>query len=176
VRKLLYLLPVLAIPLILGSIYLRPQEAITSQIAPDTVTTAKEDTRQQSEAPTVETLLARVNEERAKVGVNPLTLDPLLNKSAQMKSDDMFTNKYFAHVNPKTGFNGPDYMDIVGVKCMWTSENIRANNGTANTTYYAMKAWMNSPTHKAAILDPRYDTTGFGINGYYLTQHFCDLE
>ena len=42
---------------------------------------------------TVESLLKSVNEERRKVGVQPLILDERLNKSAQAKSDSMMAER-----------------------------------------------------------------------------------
>ena len=34
--------------------------------------------------------------------------------------------------------------------------------------------FMASKPHKAAILDPRYESVGFGVVNNYVVQHFCD--
>lgn len=128
--------------------------------------------------PTVEELLELVNAERAKVGVRPLALDPLLNRSAQLKADDMLSGDYYAHINPTTGKNGPTYISDVGVSCYYQSENYTYNH-VHRSAQNALDWWMNSPSHKAALLDPRYETTGFGISDSdndprIVVQHFCD--
>lgn len=124
--------------------------------------------------PTVEELFRLTNEERAKAGVRPLELNPLLNKSAQMKADDMLANNYFDHVNPTTGKNGPTYVMDVGADCYYQSENIAADL----TSEGAMVDWKGSEPHFKAIIDTRYESVGFGIAKgeyyYYIVQHFCD--
>lgn len=42
-------------------------------------------------------------------------------------------------------------------------------------------SWMNSPGHRANILNPDYDRAGIGVavdaeEAVYATQNFCDLE
>lgn len=124
--------------------------------------------------PTVEELYRLTNEERVKAGVKPLELNPLLNKSAQMKADDMLANNYFDHVNPTTGKNGPTYVMDVGADCYYQSENLSADL----TSEGALVDWRGSEPHYGAIISPRYDSTGFGIakgsDYYYVVQHFCD--
>lgn len=125
--------------------------------------------------PTVDELFRLVNEERAKVGVQPLTINSLLNQSAQNKSNDMVANNYYDHVNPNTGVTGWKTIPYQELGCTYASENLNAGVSDKNL----IKKWLNSQPHKEAILDPRYDLTGFGItkmnNYYYAVQHFCDL-
>lgn len=127
------------------------------------------------EAPTVNELLRLINDERAKAGVSPLALHPSINSSAQNKSDDMVINDYYAHVNPKTGVDGWKTIPSQDLGCVYASENI--NGGLSSD--YLVDSWMHSTPHKKAILDPKYDLTGFGIskqgNQYLAVQHFCDL-
>lgn len=127
--------------------------------------------------PTVAELLSLINEERAKAGVAPLREDPLLNKSAQMKSQDELDNNYYSHINPDTGRHGYEYIYDVGLSCSHQGENIELNNypSALFTAKNIIANWMASPPHRAAILDPSNNVTGFGIAGPYLTEHFCDL-
>lgn len=125
--------------------------------------------------PTVDELLTLVNAEREKAGVKPLMLDQRLNQTAQMKSDDMQTSNYYGHVNPTTGKHGYQIIYDASIKCTYASENI-VHNFEGNSSAGAIASWMYSPPHRAAILDKRYETTGFGVTSKYITEHFCDLN
>lgn len=145
-----------------------PKSATPSQkIAPKPDTKVNPPNRQE--------LLALTNAERAKVGVAPLVESELLDESAQAKADDMEANKYYGHVSPITGKHGYTYIDDVGVRCVFRSENITADT----TSQGAIDDWLGSPKHKDALLDNKNDLTGFGISqgpGYlYIVMHFCDL-
>ena len=125
------------------------------------------------EPATVETLLKRVNEERAKVGVAPLTLDPAINATAQRKADDMFKNNDTDHIDAN-GEHGYMYMKDAGIRCSYISENISYELHKADsTTESAMQGWINSPAHYKAMVDPKYTSTGFGIHGWAVVEHFC---
>jgi uncharacterized protein YkwD len=124
----------------------------------------------QYEYPTVERLLELTNAERIKAGVAPLVLDERLNMSAQAKADDMVVNNYYGHINPVTGVSGPT---TITAECYYQSENINNNSVDSKRT---VDSWMNSKPHKEAILDTKYETTGFGIKDGYTVQHFCDIN
>jgi uncharacterized protein YkwD len=119
-------------------------------------------------------LLKLVNIERTKHGVKPLREDPLLDSTAQYKSDEMMKLNYFGHYNPDTGKrNGIDKMLVVMKnKCSFVSENLLWDQNL--TSKLAVDGWITSKSHHDAMIDPRYDTTGFGISGGYVTEHFCD--
>ena len=129
--------------------------------------------------PTVEELLTLVNAERAKVGVKPLVLDPLLNKSAQLKSDELLREEWddTPHVND-AGKHGYEYVSEAGAGCVYGSENLYTSSSQI-ASQDALNWWTNSLTHKEALLDSKYETTGFGISGtlkVYIVEHFCDHE
>lgn len=128
---------------------------------------------------TVDNLLKLTNDERSKKGLAPLKIDQRLNNSAQQVAQDMHDRDYFTHFDPVT--NKP-HTDIIWAHtgtdvCSYVSENISYTGddgySTANT---AINWWMNSTKHREAILDQRYDTVGFGIDGKYVAQHFCDAK
>ena len=127
--------------------------------------------------PAVAELLTLVNAERARVGVAPLAIDERLNQSAQFKSDDILARNYFAHKDPITGKNNgiAKGAELTGTVCSSIGENITDNIYT-NDSQTAVRAWRNSPPHYAAMIDPNNDTTGFGIAGTKITQHFCQLR
>ena len=127
---------------------------------------------------TVDELLAEANRLRAEKGVAPLRIDERLNQSAQWKADDMKEFGYFGHVKPgETGTNGTQKaIDLVNHECMYVSENLQwGNNGNSPFTW-----WTTSEKHYTALINARYETTGFGyayvkgMNTY--VQHFCDIR
>lgn len=127
--------------------------------------------------PSVDNLLKAVNQERAKVGVAPLAIDERLNKSAQTKAQDMKTRNYFGHVDPD-GKQGYSYVfDFAPGVCAYASENIQDSKVESdNILEVDMSAWIHSPPHYAAMIDPKYSTTGFGITSTGLVEHFCELH
>lgn len=124
--------------------------------------------------PTVAELFALVNEERAKVGVAPLVLDERLNQSAQFKTDDMLTRNYFGHNDPITGtHNGTQKgFELMGSECKSIGENL-TDNSYVNDSKTAIQAFKDSPAHFKAMIDAKYASTGFGISGTKVAQHFC---
>lgn len=124
--------------------------------------------------PTVQGLLTFTNRERQKAGVKPLVLDERLNRSASMKANDMAQYNYFAHASPTSGRLGiVEYIWPVIPKCHEASENLA--RGRHLTSQSTVSMWMRSPTHRAALLDSRYEIIGFGIKDNYIAQHFCDI-
>ncbi len=124
--------------------------------------------------PTISELLALTNAERTKKGLKPYANEALLNKSAQLKAEDMTKYDYFAHMNPTTGKHGYTYVIDVGDSCIYQSENIAWHSASFNNSTEVLKTWMSSKPHREAILDPRYETIGFGISGQNVVAHFCD--
>lgn len=122
---------------------------------------------------TVENLLREVNEERAKAGVRPLEIDPLLNKSAQLKADEIERSGVFGHVSSE-GKHGYEYIRETGIQgCGNIGESLAADTTAQGT----INDWLGSPPHKAGMLNPKAKSTGFGISdgpGYsYIVEHFC---
>lgn len=145
-------------------------------LRPAPTTPAPQQARPTAETPaTPEDLLAHVNEERTKIGVAPLAIDEGVQKSAQLKSDDMVARNYRSHYlpeNPKATLTQEMYSYIEPV-CSSSSENYYFVRSGVATTDKAMRGWLGSPPHKAAILDPKYTKTGFGVSESVVVQHFC---
>lgn len=125
---------------------------------------------------TPEELLAEANKLRAEKGVAPLKLDERLNASAQWKAEDMKQFNYFGHV--RDGYHGYQKASELDSDCKYISENINSGNLSHNP-FDAIHGWPTSKLHYEAIIDTKYDTTGFGIvqngNDIYYVEHFCDL-
>lgn len=100
-----------------------------------------------------------VNEERVKAGLPPFSLDMRLVRLARLKSEDMYKSHYFGHVSPTYG-TAYDMERKAGISArVMGAENI----AKATTVARAHQLFMNSPLHRANILDPRHDAIGIGI-------------
>ncbi len=109
-------------------------------------------------------MLELVNKERTSRGLKPLQADPEMVFVARAHSKDMFARGYFAHFSPE-GTDPFDRMDAAGVKYRAAGENL----ALAQTVEMAHTNLMNSPGHKANILNPAYGRLGIGVldGGYY---------
>ena len=124
--------------------------------------------------PTVEELLRLTNEERAKVGVKPLTIDVRLNQSAQRKADEIERTGVFEHVG-FSGKRGITYAEDLGVECKLYNELLSEGLDEAR----GVAGLLTSSRHKEAMLNAKYDTVGLGVstgvNYYTFVHHLCDL-
>ena len=115
------------------------------------------------------------NAERAKAGCGPLSVNATLTAVAQAHSQDMATNDYFDH-NSQDGRTPFDRMTAAGYRYSTAAENIAAGQRTPQDV---MTAWMNSPGHRANILNCALKEIGVGYAtdsasryGVYWTQDF----
>lgn len=113
---------------------------------------------------------ALVNVERAKYGLDALTLDATLCSCAQRKSQDMHDLGYFSHTSPTYG-TPFEMMRLLGVTYAHAGENIAMGYSSPQAV---VDAWMHSSSHRAIILSASYRTTGVGYvaDGGYWTQWF----
>lgn len=107
----------------------------------------------------VSQLLAATNAQRAANGVAPLTLNSKLNSAAQSKAEDMVTRNYWSHNTPD-GQEPWVFFNNVGYKYFKAGENLAYGFSTSDAT---VAGWMNSPTHKANLLDGAFTEVGFGF-------------
>lgn len=119
-------------------------------------------------------MLAMVNNERIKNGLRPLKGDPEMTKVARAHSQDMFARGYFAHESPD-GKDPFDRMKESGVTFRTAGENL----ALAQSLEIAHNNLMNSPGHRANILNPSFGRVGIGIldGGFYglmVSQEFRD--
>ena len=117
-------------------------------------------------------MLELINRERATAGLAPLAADPEMTEVARLHSADMFARSYFSHNTPegKTPF---DRMRNRDVRYRTAGENL----ALAPTLQIAHTGLMNSPGHRANILQPRFGRVGIGIldggrRGLMVTQNF----
>lgn len=117
-----------------------------------------------------EKVVELVNEQRALNGLSPLKLSSKLSDVARLKSQDMHDNKYFSHTSPTYG-SPFDMMKTFGISYRSAGENIAMGYSSPESV---MDGWMNSPGHRANILNASYTTIGVGYvaDGHYWTQEF----
>ncbi len=115
-------------------------------------------------------VLELVNIERAKQGLKALAMDESVRKVARVKSTDMAKNKYFSHTSPTYG-SPFDMLKSFGISYKSAGENIAQGYQTPQAV---VTGWMNSPGHRANILNASYTHIGIGYeaNGNYWTQLF----
>ncbi|WP_329198653.1 MULTISPECIES: CAP domain-containing protein [unclassified Streptomyces] len=116
-------------------------------------------------------VLALVNQERAQAGCGPVRANPPLASLAAAFSKDMAVRGFFDHTDPD-GRTPWDRAQAAGISGLG-GENIARGQGDAASV---MNAWMNSPGHKANILNCEFRTLGvgayFGAGGPWWTQDF----
>ena len=103
-------------------------------------------------------VLELTNEERTKAGLDPLKLNDKLANAADDHSDSMAQDDFFSH----TGADGSSVSDRVesnGYQYSTVGENIAAGQTTAQDV---VQSWMDSPGHRANILNADYTEIGIG--------------
>ncbi len=99
-----------------------------------------------------------INEQRTKNGLSALKVDSEVQRVAKIKAQDMVSSNYFSHNSPTYG-SPFDMLNSFKVSYQTAGENIAGNASNQE----AVKAWMNSPGHKANILNKEYEYTGIGV-------------
>jgi uncharacterized protein YkwD len=117
-------------------------------------------------------MLVLVNREREKKGLKRLEADPEIALVALKHSEDMLARGYFSHYTPE-GLNPFDRMKKGHVRFYTAGENL----ALAQTLPLAHTGLMNSPGHRANILNPTFGRLGIGIldagiYGLMITQNF----
>jgi len=100
------------------------------------------------------------NSQREKYGLPPLKENPRLNLSAELKVQDMFEKQYFAHLSP-SGEGVKDLAEVVGYEFIALGENLALGNFQNDEAL--VQGWMDSPGHRANILNPSYQEIGVAV-------------
>ena len=126
--------------------------------------------RTRSQDAVEQTIVDLVNQERTSRGLLPLTINTTLNYAAWFHSNQMATRSNrsadpgSAMQHTLYGVNAPtpaSRLDYAGYDDWRTyGENIAFGYATAVAV---MQAWMNSPGHRANILNPDFTEIGVGV-------------
>lgn len=102
----------------------------------------------------------QTNQQRSSQGLPPLTENQKLNQAALQKVKDMFNLQYFEHVSP-SGQGPGDLADDAGYEYIAVGENLALGNFKDDAAL--VEAWMNSPGHRANILNSKYTEIGVAV-------------
>lgn len=105
-------------------------------------------------------LVMLTNRDRVSQNVSELKVNPLLEKAAQMKADDMASKSYFSHNTPD-GKTPWYWLEQVGYKYIYAGENLAVNFAESEDI---QKAWMASPSHKSNIINPKFTEIGIATS------------
>jgi uncharacterized protein YkwD len=100
---------------------------------------------------------------RLDAGVPVLKHDAALTRAAQAHAEDMVRRGFYAHVNPD-GVNFDTRVSKAGYCVAALAENLTEK---APTEAKAIEMWMNSPSHRHNMLNPKYPHVGLGAAGGY---------
>jgi hypothetical protein len=104
-------------------------------------------------------VISLVNQERAEANLAPLAENTKLSAAARAKANDMIKRDYFAHTSP-AGVTPWQWIKQAGYRYKTAGENLAVNYTSAKEQH---KAWMKSPTHRANILNPKYQEIGVAV-------------
>ena len=100
------------------------------------------------------------NSRRKEGGVPLLVENENLNIAAKAKVQDMFEKQYFAHVSP-LGKGAGDLAEKAGYKFISIGENLALGN--FENDEQLVQGWMDSPGHRANILNGGYSEIGIAV-------------
>ena len=110
------------------------------------------------------------NQERAELGLDSLIFNQNLSEAALAKGQDMFADQYWSHTAPD-GIDPWFFIKQAGYQYQLAGENLARD---FSNTEGMMAAWMASPTHRANIINSRYEEIGIAVidgslDGYQTT-------
>lgn len=110
---------------------------------------------------------SRTNTARSQKGLATLSVDPTLAAIAQSRSEDMIKNNYFAHASTLScdiacRFAKLNYVTLTYGENLAEYEKYQtlSENELAATILHM---WLNSPSHRANLLSPKYNREGIGV-------------
>jgi uncharacterized protein YkwD len=106
--------------------------------------------------------LCLINAQRTRHGDQPLTENVELDRAAVLHSLDMAKRKYFEHVDPD-GLGHAARIMRQGYPPLLVGENLGWAELGKSTPAHMVELWMESPGHRANILEPRYREIGIGM-------------
>ena len=120
-----------------------------------------------SEAAELEKMVLKVsNDTRRAHGLAPLSHDSALATLARLHSSDMLEHNYFSHKNA-SGCNSTCRMTESGYAWEKMGENIHMMSGynysVEESAKKIVRDWMNSPSHRANLLNPKFTHVGLGV-------------
>ena len=107
-----------------------------------------------------------MNAERTARGLGPLQAEPRLGRVAAGYARQMVRGRFFDHTSPGGStmlarIKATSYLRNVG---SWSvGENLAWGTGVLATPRATVRAWMQSPDHRANLLDRHFADVGIGV-------------
>ena len=113
------------------------------------------------------TLFQLMNGARVNNGRKAVQQHSTLVSLARWRSKDQVDRDYFDHTILGTGYQVYHWYDLNGLQYSWGGENIGWNNGysDADSPIAIHQGFMDSPGHRANILEPSFTHGGVGAYG-----------
>ena len=105
--------------------------------------------------------LEEVNRVRRRNGLPRLTFYEELLPVAREYSRRMAEQNFFSHNDPE-GRTVRERVDEADLKWKMVGENLAYSNGYVNPVAASLHGWMDSPGHRANILEPEFKLTAIG--------------
>lgn len=96
-----------------------------------------------------------INEEREKVGADPLELDETLQKAAKIRAEEAAVK--FSHTRPDGSTYSTVFAEVGQTEKYYSAENLSAGRSEAEKV---CEGWMASAGHKKNMLNPVYSRAG----------------
>lgn len=124
-----------------------------------------------------ERIITETNAVRKGLGLPVVREDARLRQAAQEHSEEMLKLKKLSHDSPTKGRETPaKRASAAGFAWRRVGENVAFYEGYRPSGRQVVTDWMNSPPHKANIVDPAYRSIGVatacGGRKCYVTQLF----
>lgn len=108
---------------------------------------------------TPDNIVALMNSERALHGLAPLKIDARLARAAEDRMRDMEDGGWWAHQSPE-GRSPFVWMGVRAYDYEYAGENLASG---FETVRLLVDSWMESPGHRANILNTNYEEVGIAI-------------
>ncbi len=102
-------------------------------------------------------LWQKVNAFRRRQSLSLLRRHPTLDALAQSHANDMATYHYFAHTSPRHGSFAERFQRLG-----WTVKIAQENIVSARSPKQALRHWLESPSHRSNLIEPKFRWTGVG--------------
>ncbi len=107
-------------------------------------------------------MLGLLNQARAEAARPPLTRVEVLDRMAMAHAADMACRNYFDHVNPERQ-KLQDRLSRVNPGSRFAWHRLAEVIGTSQTPPRQLERWLDSRSHRRAVLEEEYDRVGVGL-------------
>lgn len=100
-----------------------------------------------------------INHERQINKLGLLQENEKLSRAAELKAANMINNNYFSHISP-TGIAPWHWFSVAGYNYNYAGENLAVGFYESEEVF---QAWLNSPAHRANVLNPHFQEIGTAV-------------